>query len=75
MSKSFDFCIEKVQDPDRSTIADRDYSEAFEVPLYTVSEYFKDKKAALFYNDGLIANFLGYDILYTNEFDKYEIGR
>ena len=44
MSKSFDFCIEKVQDPGRSTIADRDYSEAFEVPLYTVFEYFKDKK-------------------------------
>ena len=36
-------------------------------------EYFKDKKAALFYNDGLIANFLGYDILYTNEFDN-ELG-
>lgn len=34
------------------------------------TRYFKDKKAALFYNDGLIANLLGYDILYTNEFDN-----
>lgn len=36
-------------------------------------KYFKDKKAALFYNNGLLANFLGYDILYTNEFDN-ELG-
>lgn len=53
MSKSFDFCIEKASDPERSTIADRDFAKALEAPLYSVLEYFKDKKVLSFGNDNL----------------------
>ncbi len=32
-------------------------------------KYFKDKKAALYYNSGLMAKLLGYDVLHTDEYD------
>ena len=55
----YDKLIEKIKGDSR-------YIEYKKNPV----KYFKDKKAALYYNSGLLAKLLGYNVLYTDEYDQ-----
>ena len=44
MSNSLEFCIKTATDQTRSNLMDVDFSEAFEMPIETVAEFFKNNK-------------------------------
>ena len=62
MSKSFDFCISAASDKERSNIADRDFSESFELDMNNVCDYFKETLThKLTFNSGDISVYVTYD--------------
>lgn len=53
-----------------SKAAEKAKSDSRYAELKQEKKYFKDKKAALYYNSGLLAKLLGYDVLHTDEYDE-----